>query len=109
MSFKILLRGREGVFKYCSGFSGSGEVYLNTCRVPEKYMYFPIIIYLYDTSPPPKKPGMYLKTPFRRRRSIYAHFYGAGEVRVYTYLALEKPEKPEKSDKSEKYLYAPDA
>jgi len=42
-----------------------------------------------------------LKTPFRRRRSIYTHFYGAGEVLIYTYLAPKRPEKPEK------YLYTP--
>src|SRR6218665_4038444 len=53
------------------------------------------------TSPAPGKPGMYLKTPFRRRRSIYTHFSGAGEVLIYTYLAPERPEKPEK------YLYTP--
>jgi len=51
------------------------------------------------TFPAPKKPGKYLKTPFRRPRSIYTHFSGAGEVLIYTYLAPERPEKPEK------YLY----
>jgi len=48
--------------------------------------------------------GKYLKTPFRRRRSIYTHFSGAGEVLIYTYLAPERPERPEKP---EKYLYTP--
>src|SRR6218665_3998220 len=81
-----------GVYKYFSGFSG--EVYLNISPAPEKY-------YLSDTSPAPEKPGKYLKTPFPRRRSIYTHFSGAGEVLIYTYLAPERPEKPEK------YLYTP--
>jgi len=52
-------------------------------------------VYL-NTSPAPEKPEKYLKTPFRRRRSIYTHFFGAGEVLIYTYLAPEKPEKPKK-------------
>src|SRR6218665_538669 len=52
----------------------------------------------------PEKPGKYLKTPFRRRRSVYTHFCGAGEVLICTYLAPERPEKPEKP---EKYLYTP--
>jgi len=30
----------------------------------------------------PEKPGEYLKTPFRCRRSIYTHFSGAGEVLI---------------------------
>ena len=51
------------------------------------------------TSSAPEKPEKYLKTPFRRRRSIYTHFSGAGEVLICTYLAPERPEKPEK------YLY----
>ena len=51
---------------------------------------FPVYI---NTSLAPEKPGKYLKTPFRRRRSIYSCFSGAGEVLIYTYLALEKPEK----------------
>src|SRR6218665_3855226 len=90
----------SGVYKYFSGFSGlsglsgAGEVYLNISPAPEKY-------YLSDTSPAPKKPEKYLKTHFRRRRSIYTHFSGAGEVLIYTYLAPERPEKPEK------YLYTP--
>ena len=42
------------------------QVYLNTSPAREKY-------YLSDTSPAPDKPGKYLKTPFRRRRSIYTH------------------------------------
>ena len=44
-----------------------------------------------------------MKTPFRRRRSIYTHFSGAGEVLIYTYtyMAPERPGKPEK------YLYTP--
>ena len=75
-----------------------GEVYLNTSPAPDKYFY----IYLPDTSPAPEKPWKYLKTPLRRRRSIYTHFSGAGEVLIYTYLAPEKPGKPEKP---EKYLY----
>jgi len=29
-------------------------------------------------TPAPEKPGNYLKTPFRRRTSIYTHFSGAG-------------------------------
>jgi len=78
----------EGVFKYFPGFSGAGEVYLNISPASEKY-------YLSDTSPAPKKPGKYLKTPFRRRRIIYTHLSGAGEVLIYTYLAPEK------------YLYTP--
>jgi len=69
-------------------------VYLNTSPA----LYY---IYLPDTSPAPEKPGKYLKTPFRRRRSIYTNFSGAGEVLIYTYLAPERPEKPEK------YLYTP--
>src|SRR6218665_308597 len=81
-----------GVYKYFSGFSG--EVYLNISPAPEKY-------YLSDTSPAPEKPGKYLKTPFPRRRSIYTHFSGSGEVLICTYLAPEKQEKPEK------YLYTP--
>ena len=44
---------------------------------------------------------MYLKTPFRPRKSIYTHFFGAGEVLICTYLAPERPEKPEN------YLYTP--
>src|SRR6218665_3468309 len=35
-------------------------------------------------------PGKYLKAPFRRRRSIYTHFSGAGELLIYNYLAPEK-------------------
>ena len=54
------------VFKY---FSVAGEVFLyiylsDTSRAPEK----------------PEKPEKYLKTPLRRRRSIYTQFSGAGEV-----------------------------
>jgi len=56
---------------------------------------FPVYL---NISPAPEKPGKYLKTPFWRRRSIYTCFSGAGEVLIYTYLALEKPEK---------YLYTP--
>src|SRR6218665_2293960 len=78
-------------------FFGVGEVYLNISPAPEKY-------YLSDTSSAPEKPGKYLKTPFRRRRSIYTHFSGAGEVLIYTHWAPERPEKPEKP---EKYLYTP--
>src|SRR6218665_295692 len=48
-----------------------------------------------------EKPGKYSKTPFRLRRSIYAHFFGAGEVLIYTYLVPERPEKPDKD------LYTP--
>jgi len=77
------------VYKYFSG-----EVYLNISLAPEKY-------YLSDTSPAPEKPGKYLETPFRRRRSIYTHFSGPGEVVIYTYLA------PERSEKPDKYLYTP--
>ena len=73
-------------------FSGTGEVYLNTSPALSIY------IYLSDTSPAPEKPGKYLKTPFRPRRSIYTHFSGAREVIIYTYLASERPEK---------YLYTP--
>src|SRR6218665_2682561 len=69
-------------FKYFPGFSGAGEVYLNA-------------------SPAPEKPGKYLETPFQRRRSIYTHFIGAGEVPICTYLAPEQPKKPEK------YFYTP--
>src|SRR6218665_1684109 len=93
----ILLRRRKAVFKYFPDFSGAGEVYLDNSPAPEKY-------FLYDTSPAPEEPGKYLKTPFRRRRSIYTHFSGAGEVLIYNYLAPERPEKPEKP---EKYLYTP--
>src|SRR6218665_2539941 len=53
-------------------------------------------MYLSDTSPGPEKPGKYLYTPFRHRRSIYTHFSGFGELCIYTYL--EKPEN---------YLYTP--
>src|SRR6218665_2548656 len=91
---KIFLGRRKGVFKYFLGFSGAGELYLNTSPAREKY-------YLSDTSPAPEKHGKYLKTPFRRRKSIYTHFSVAGEVLIYTYLAPERPEKPEK------YLYTP--
>jgi len=59
----------EGVFKYFPGFSGAGKVYLNNSPALETY-------FLSDTSPAPDKPGKYLKTPFRRRRSIYTHFSG---------------------------------
>jgi len=45
----------------CSRRGGTGEVF--------KY-----------TSPAPEKPGKYLNTPFRRRRSIYTHLSGAGEA-----------------------------
>jgi len=69
-------------------------VYLNTSPAPDKY-------YLSDTSPAPEKLVKYLKIPFRRRRSIYTHFSGAGEVLIYTYLVPERPEK------QEKYLYTP--
>jgi len=51
--------------------------------------------YLSDTSPAPDKPGKFLYTPFWRKRSIYAHLSGAGEVFIYTYLVPEK------------YLYTP--
>ena len=70
-------------------------MYLNTSPASKKY-------YLSDISPALEKPGKYLKTPFRRRRSIYTHLSGAGEVLIYTYLA------PERSEKPEKYLYTPD-
>ena len=91
----MLLWCRKGVLKYFPGFSGAGEVYLNTSPALSIY------IYLSDSSPAPKKPGKYLKTPFRRRRSISTHFSGAGEALrpIYTYLA------PERSEKPEKYLY----
>jgi len=72
-------------------------VYLNNSPAPGNY-------FLSDTSPAPDKLGKYLKTPFQRRRSIYTHFIGAGEVFIYTYLAPERPKKPEKL---EKYLYTP--
>jgi len=78
-------------------------VHLDTYPAPEKYFY--IIICLFDTFPAPEKPGKYLKTPFRPRRSIHTHFSGAGEVLIYTYLA---PERPERSEKPEKYLCTPD-
>ena len=77
-------------------------MYLNTSPALEKYFYY--YIYISNTSPAPDKAGKYLKTPFRRRRSIYTHFSGAGEVLIYTYLAPESLEKPEKP---EKYLYTP--
>src|SRR6218665_3718953 len=61
-----------GVYKY---FSGAGEVsdklYISGAGEIFKY-----------TSPAPEKPGKYLKTPFRRRRSIYTHFSGIGEVLI---------------------------
>src|SRR6218665_3043796 len=82
------------IFKYFSGcFSGAGKVYLNISLAPEKH-------FLSDISPAPEKPGTYLKTPFRRRISIYT-LSGAGEVLIYTHLAPERHEKPEK------YLYTP--
>src|SRR6218665_1571599 len=34
-----LLRHRKSVHKYFPGFSGAGEVYLNTSPAPEKYLY----------------------------------------------------------------------
>ena len=50
-------------------------MYLNTSPAREKY-------YLSDTSPAPEKPGKFLKTPFRRRRSAYMYILlsGAGEA-----------------------------
>jgi len=42
------------------------------------------------TSQASEKPRKYLHTPFRLRRSICTHFFGAGEVLVYTYMAPEK-------------------
>ena len=97
------------MYKY---FSGAGKVFLNISQAspaPERYheykKYFssPGELFKY-TSPAPEKPGKYLKTLFRRRRSIYTHFFGAVEVLIYTYLAPERPERPEKP---EKYLYTP--
>ena len=64
-------------------------MYLNISPAPENYN-------LSDTSPALEKLGKYLKTPFRRRKSIYTHFSGALEVLIYTYLAPEK------------YLYTPE-
>ena len=69
----VRFRRRKGVLKYFPVFSGAGEVYLNISPAPEKY-------YLSDTSPAPEKPGKYLKTHFRRRRSAYIHLFGAGEA-----------------------------
>jgi len=94
-------------------FSGAGNVCLNTFQAspaPERYQ---ISVYLESagdvfkyTSPALEKLGKYLKTPFRRRKSIYTHFSGTGEVLIVicTYLAQERPEKPEKP---EKHLYTP--
>jgi len=78
------------VYKYFSG-----KVFLNTFQAspsPEKYQISiesAREVFKY-TSPAPEKPGKYLITPFRRRRSIYTHFSGAGEVLMYTYLAPER-------------------
>ena len=91
MDQSILFRAGMVFINSFPGFSGDGEVYLNSSPPPEKYLH----IY---TSPAPKKFGNYLETPFRRRSSIYTHFSDAEEVFIYTYLASEKPEK---------YLYTP--
>src|SRR6218665_3334915 len=85
-SVTYFMDGPKGVFKYFPGFSGAGEV-------SDKKYYFGAEELFKYTSPAPEKPGKYLKTSFRRRRSIYTHFSGAGEVLIYTYLAPEKPEK----------------
>ena len=55
-------------------------MYLNTSTALEKYLY----IYLSDTSQAPEKPGKYLYTSFRGRRSVYIHLSGAGEVIICT-------------------------
>src|SRR6218665_234017 len=106
------LRRQISVYKH---FSGAGKVCINTSPAPERcFQILPRLfqrgeVYLNispalenynlsDTSPAPEKLGKYLKTPFRRRKSIYTHFSGAGEVLIYTYLAPERPEK---------YLYTP--
>ena len=93
------------MYKY---FSGAGKVFLNTSQASPAPERLQISIYLESagevfkyTSPAPEKPGKYLKTPFRRRGSIYKHFSGAGQMLIYTYMAPERPEKPEK------YLYTP--
>src|SRR6218665_394136 len=82
------------VFKYFPGFSGAGEVYLNTSPALSKYILICSLSgageaweVFKNTFPAPEK---YLYTLFRRRRSL-----------IYTYLAPERPEKPEK------YLYTP--
>ena len=55
------------------------------------------------TFPAPEKPGKYLKTPFRRLRSICTHLSGAEEVLIYTYLAPERPEKA--GEAGEAFIY----
>src|SRR6218665_1425847 len=86
---KIPLRCRKGVFKYCPGFSGAVEV-------SDKYIYIKRRRSIQIHFPAPEKPGKYLKTPFRRRRSVYTHLSGAGEagepreVFIYPGLNLTK-------------------
>src|SRR6218665_1252872 len=68
----------KGVFKYLPGFSGAGEVYLNTSPAPEKYFY----IYTYLIPLRRRRslgsilktfsaPDKYLYTLFRRRKCLY--------------------------------------
>jgi len=78
-------------FQFFLGFSGTGEVYLNTSPASEKYFYiYTYLIPLWHrrslesiciSFPAPKK---YLYTLLRCRRSVYIHLYGAGEVFKYT-------------------------
>src|SRR6218665_550076 len=86
-------------------------MYINTFQAspaPERYQISTLYRNTYParrsiyTSPAPEKPRKYLKTPFRRRRSVCTHFSGAGEVLIYAHLAPEKPKKPETP---EKHLY----
>src|SRR6218665_3695009 len=74
----MLLRRRKDIFIYFSGFSGAGEVYLNTSPAPKKYFYIYTCTYL---------------IPLQRRRSlgsIKKHLSGAGELVIYTFPAPEK-------------------
>src|SRR6218665_2451895 len=82
-----------GAGKFCINTSPAPErCFFNTFQaspVSERYQinkYIEILLragpaFKY-TSPAPEKSGKYLKTPFRRRRSIYTHFSGAGEVLI---------------------------
>ena len=86
----IVLRRRKGVFKYFPGFSGAGEMYLNTYPASEKYFYIYILFWYLSSA---GEAWEVFKTPFRRQRSIYIHPASVTIVSVYLsyYLAEVNP------------------
>src|SRR6218665_233787 len=100
---------RKSVYKY---FSRAGKVFLNTSHadfsgaeeVSDKHyieiLFRPGEVFKYMHFSDAGE-AWEVKTSFRRRRSIYAHIFRAGEVLIYTYFAPVRPGKPEK------YLYTP--